>query len=290
MSARSSGTVYGPQNVTANGQTIGPVDTSDYEYVAIQFGSGSLVGTVTFEQSIDGTNWVTSPLQTLSATNSNQQGSPVNPAASSIWFGPCPGRYFRVRSTAYTSGSTSVSILPVQGGVPMAAYANSSTGATTPADGQANPTTAVIDEAFNMAYNGTTWDRTRNASGAQSGNDSSKALHVGSGTHAISSLTAASTVVAGTAVDGRILRAKHSLQITVIGVGATVVLEGSLDNVNWFQLPLVAPTGGGGTVTANAATTTGLYTVTQDVPVRSVRANQTSITSGTTTAFVGSAT
>ncbi len=32
-------------------------------------------------------------------------------------------------------------------------------GATTPADAQANPTTAVVTQAFNMVWNGTTWDR-----------------------------------------------------------------------------------------------------------------------------------
>lgn len=42
-------------------------------------------------------------------------------------------------------------------------------GATTPADAQANPTTASLAEAFMMAFNGTTWDRVRSAGDSADG-------------------------------------------------------------------------------------------------------------------------
>lgn len=287
MSARSSTQPYGPQNLTANGQTVGPVDTADFEYIAIQIGAVALVGTIVFEQSLDGIVWTGCALQRLDSTNSNVVNTLVNPGTSLIYYGPCPGKFFRVRSTAYTSGSTNITILPVEGSVAQLIFNNAVGGSTTPADAQANPTTAVIEEAFNMAFNNTTWDRLRNATGIAGAGGLGSSLAVASGSYTKVSHAAATTVVAGGALDGALARKDHSLHVTGTGVGATVTLEGSLDNATWFPLPLTAPVGGGGTIAANAGTTNGYYTAVG--AVRSIRANITAITSGAVTTNIASA-
>jgi hypothetical protein len=82
------------------------VQIQDVEFVSIQLSAG-LVGTIIFEQSNDGQNWVICPLSdpTTTAQQIKVQTS-VNPAATML-VGPVPGRFFRVRVSAYTSGSAS---------------------------------------------------------------------------------------------------------------------------------------------------------------------------------------
>lgn len=285
MSARSSVALYGPQNATANGQTIGPADTSDCEYIAVQF-NGAYIGTVAFEQSLDGVTWAPCALQLLSSTVSSISTTPVNPAAGAIYYGPCPGRLFRVRTTAFTSGSALVSILPIQGAISQLAF-NTVLGSITPADAQGNPTSAVVDQAFNMAYNNTTWDRVRNAFGTRAMGNSSASLSVHHGGAPIASLNGVSAVATGLTTDNYCTRKDHTMQITGTGVGQSINFEINVDGATWVPVTPTAVPGSGGTVVGSACTTNGIYTIS-NVGARQVRANLTAITSGAVTATVGS--
>lgn len=115
--------------------------------------------------------------------------------------------------------------------------------------------------------------------------DSAGNLQFGSGIAPATSLTAVSAVSSGTAVDGGVCRLNHSMAVTTsAGVSAGVAqLQGSLDGVNWFNMPATS------NVTTSAASTT--YLVTPPAcPARFVRASITTIiTGGTITAVVGSA-
>jgi hypothetical protein len=104
-----------------------------------------------------------------------------------------------------------------------------------------------------------------------------------SGLSPVASLTNVSATGPGAVLDNTGVRNNHSLTITSgAGVASGAVkLEGSQDNVNWFQLiaPVTAPAAG--------ATTNTIASLT---PVRYLRANITTIIGGgTVTALVASA-
>lgn len=111
-----------------------------------------------------------------------------------------------------------------------------------------------------------------------------------SGLVPLQSLTNVSTTGAGTVLDNTGVRNNHSM-IVVSGAGVsagTVLLEGSQDNVNWFNLL------GAGIVSTNAANTIfgPLVPVTTATltPVRFLRARvSVAITGGTISAWVASA-
>lgn len=148
----------------ANNTDLITQDVSAYRWVALQF-TGTWTATATFQCSMDGTNWVNCYLSqvTLGAT------SWVSIAqATGIFVGPVQARYFRVRTTAYTSGTVAVvagfTALP---GTPSRqaldgmsvtvvgnnTYANSDSVA---------PGTGVLGvSALASVYNGTNWERTR---------------------------------------------------------------------------------------------------------------------------------
>jgi hypothetical protein len=97
----------------------------------------------------------------------------------------------------------------------------------------------------------------------------------------LASLTAVSATGAGTALDGLVVRANAVATVTTsTGVSAgSVVLEGSLDGVNYVTL--------GSAVTTSAASTTSTVVATNAF-VRFVRARvATAITGGTVSASVG---
>ena len=99
----------------------------------------------------------------------------------------------------------------------------------------------------------------------------------------IASLTAVSATGPGTALDNNGTRSNHVMAITSsAGVTAgAVTLQGSMDNVNWFNLASAT------TVPAAGATTLGGNTTL--TPVRYLRANiTTTVTGGTVTVYVAS--
>jgi hypothetical protein len=71
--------------------------------------TGTYVGTITFEGSIDGTNWDAIPMKPLNA--GSLYVLTLASAAVGRWIGPCAGfRQVRARMSAYTSGAATVLI------------------------------------------------------------------------------------------------------------------------------------------------------------------------------------
>lgn len=86
---------------------------------------GTFVATVTFEQTVDETNWF--PVQGLTATTFT---SPVTSAtAPGVFAFPAIGKRLRARTTAWTSGSVTSSVLLSD--VPVVSLGNGSTVSTT---------------------------------------------------------------------------------------------------------------------------------------------------------------
>lgn len=120
--------------------------------------------------------------------------------------------------------------------------------------------------------------------GAQYVANASQGLPVATGVPVVTSLAAGTSATgAGTALNGNLPHNNHTLVVlTSAGVTAGAVqLQGSLDNVNWFNL--------GSALSTTAATT--VYSVSvANTPFQYIRANVTStITGGTITAWVASA-
>ncbi len=142
--------------------------------------------TVTFEVTIDGTNWVA-----VNAVNLNTLAQATTATASGIYFVPLSGAdQLRARISAWTSGAVTVTGKGVLGDMPAqaAALQSGSIGAVSQgsgsslgapwftklsdgsaallpaaaalADALANPTTTAL-EALAGHYNGATWDRVR---------------------------------------------------------------------------------------------------------------------------------
>lgn len=121
------------------------------------------------------------------------------------------------------------------------------------------------------------------STGAQYVVHTAQPLPVSLGVPAATSLSAVSAIGAGTALNGYTPHSSHTMVITTsAGVSAgAVALQGSLDNVNWFQI--IAP------VTTNAASTVFAASVGAS-PYQYVRAAvTTTITGGTVTVLVASA-
>ena len=79
------------------------VDVSGAARIGVQI-TGITTATVTFQGTIDGTNWVTVGLP-AAATGTIASA----PTADGIWFGPIAGlRQFRANITAYTTGTITV--------------------------------------------------------------------------------------------------------------------------------------------------------------------------------------
>jgi hypothetical protein len=94
---------------TGNGQ---PATMVGYNTVCCQV-LGTFVGTITFEETLDGTNWVSSAGYPSGGTASASSATYTTTAtAPGIWTFPIPARYqFRARISAYTSGSITVNAL-----------------------------------------------------------------------------------------------------------------------------------------------------------------------------------
>jgi len=121
----------------------------------------SATATVTFEVSVDGTNYVTiigKFVQTASTAS-------VTTTTATMLFGVSGYKFFRARVSAYTSGTVDVSgyassaaINPYQD-----LYAMGST------DSNSASTRAPLVNAYNMLYDGTSWVRQRSASTSADG-------------------------------------------------------------------------------------------------------------------------
>lgn len=95
--------LFGPAILGALNATL---VVQDVDYVCLQFSTG-LVGTVLFEQSNDSVTWDTVRVTALASASNTGLVSITNPTAV-LYSSPVQGKYFRVRVSAYTSGSCTV--------------------------------------------------------------------------------------------------------------------------------------------------------------------------------------
>lgn len=92
-------------SANGNGQTpIAATDVSNYRWVSVWLNGGFL--TCTFEGSNNNSNWSTVALMSTGSTNSAGAINAANPN-NAIFHGPINFKYFRVRVSAYTSGTVS---------------------------------------------------------------------------------------------------------------------------------------------------------------------------------------
>ena len=99
------------------GQTTGTLTTAESVVSALVEGADNVVvqitgtwtGTITFEASVDGTNWFANAVKNTSEVNATTLVTTrTTNGLSSMQFAGCP--YFRLRMSAYTSGTANVII------------------------------------------------------------------------------------------------------------------------------------------------------------------------------------
>lgn len=146
---------------TGNGNTI---NVNGSATVGFQV-SGTFSATVTFEATIDGTNWVS--LQVLPSTGT----VPVTTATAPGGFtGSCAGYTLARARVTWTSG-TSVTVVASAVAESMTSITTGTAGvvdtelpaAAALADATANPTTTSVGSET-LVFNGATWDRARTSS------------------------------------------------------------------------------------------------------------------------------
>lgn len=255
-------------NLTAVNQSV---DVKDAAQVVVQI-TGTFTGTVVFEQSSNGTDWVAAP---LTFANAVAQGVATQHAGAgavnALYAGVVHGSRFRVRMSAFTSG-TAVVLVEAFVGVRMPT-ALAAQGSRTASDGY-SPALAQDTIGLNVGWNGTTWDRIRTGRARASGMNG---LSVDTGTQGIASLNAATTAVAGTVLDGGSAHGVHAVQVVGGGATWTVVLEGTLDGTNWFTLGTIDNTN-----------TSGGYLAVADRPCIQIRARTTVAPAAALTARIAS--
>jgi len=102
------GVIISGSGAVLNAVPIGPFDTTKFMNSVVQV-TGTFVATVTFEGSndeINPTNW----FQILSSNTANGNLA-TNTNAVGMWYIPGVSKWFRVRVSAYTSGTVNVGVL-----------------------------------------------------------------------------------------------------------------------------------------------------------------------------------
>lgn len=167
-----------------NADLVPSTDVSAYRWLSLQV-TGTFSGTLTFQGSNDNVNFISVTMTNVNATS----GAGGNTTTStSIFEAGVSYRYFRVRMTAYVSGTatgvlemytqpSNLHTIGVGGSLSQAGtwtVQPGNTPNTSPwlvdihataaplADATANPTTSLVG-ALGLVWNGTNWDRARNA-------------------------------------------------------------------------------------------------------------------------------
>lgn len=102
------GVILSGSGAALNAVPIGPFDTTMFMNSVVQI-TGTFVATVAFEGSNDEsnpTNWFA-----ILSSNTANGNLATSAAASSMWYIPGVCKWFRVRVSAYTSGTVNVSVL-----------------------------------------------------------------------------------------------------------------------------------------------------------------------------------
>ena len=210
--------------ITANAQSV-LADCQNNSGVYVYL-TGTHAGiSIAFEGTADGgASW-----QTISAYPLHTQGGTATTAVLSTnsfthWYAMVgAAKQFRVRSTAFTSGSLSVNMTAVNDADPVLSPPQS---VTTPAalqDTTTNPT-AGGSAAYDFYFNGTQWDRMRNNT-----------------TNTVVDTSAARTTT-GNGATG--INYNHDGAYVLVNVSAvsgttptmTVRVQGTVDGTNWFDL------------------------------------------------------
>lgn len=123
-------------SASANNTNLITADVAAYRYASVQI-IGTWSGTVSWQQSNDNTNWISVMLGRTDGNGDPNTGTTNN----NINSGTLSARYFRVRFTAYSSGTATAivgfSALP---GWQNAAQMKVTSGATFPVSGSVTPT------------------------------------------------------------------------------------------------------------------------------------------------------
>lgn len=157
-------TIVGPTSLSATGTLIAATDVGDLSHVTIQI-TGTFVATVTFEQSVDNTNWVNA---FLTRSDTAAQVPSATTTAVSIFAGQLQGRFFRARVSAYTSGTVTgtadfgaAPVAPVTQQVQVAGGGGAATTTSPGADGNA-AVTSLATIAVPFLHNNNNFDRQKN--------------------------------------------------------------------------------------------------------------------------------
>lgn len=148
---------------------VNACDVSDLAWIALHL-TGTFNATVTFEQSNDDvasaslvTNWSALILNRVTAAGAASASTAST--TGEVWAGPLQCKWFRVRVSAYTSGTVVVTAfgrgLP-PGTLPGMTVDTELAAAAALSDSLANPTVPGVG-AYHLLWNGTTWVRARDA-------------------------------------------------------------------------------------------------------------------------------
>jgi hypothetical protein len=172
--------------ITASAQTIVIDAQNDTGVYCVFYGAAHAGVNLAFEGTVDGGTTWQSLLgyrmdSTATSTFSNATGV-LTSNSNTQWYvlaGAC--KQFRVRSSAYTSGTLNVTLMPVTAAAPISTMMNNFSAPGALADGTANPTAGATG-TLPFLYNGTTWDRQRNNITNQQVESSAARTTTGTGT------------------------------------------------------------------------------------------------------------
>lgn len=156
-SASKSSSVAGSAGAL-NELAVPTTDVSDYSFASVQI-LGTWVGILSFEGSNDNINWNSITLYAVSSTTG---GGGTTTTANTFASGPIGTKFFRVRMSAYTSGTaTGTAFLSSEGSIPAGYAVNTELPSpATLADNASTPSAPAVG-SFGMMYDGTTWDMLR---------------------------------------------------------------------------------------------------------------------------------